>query len=60
MAMFGFGGGMNQGPTSAQKIAAAEAELEMVTDMFNRYISVSLFSFLLSLKSFSSSAIPFF
>ncbi|KAF3921592.1 hypothetical protein AA313_de0205644 [Arthrobotrys entomopaga] len=35
MSMFGFGGA-NQGPTSAQKIAAAEAELEMVTDMFNR------------------------
>lgn len=35
MSMFGFGG--VQGPTSAQKIAAAEAELEMVTDMFNRY-----------------------
>ncbi|KAJ6264487.1 hypothetical protein Dda_0633 [Drechslerella dactyloides] len=33
MSMFGFG---NVGPTSAQKIAAAEAELEMVTDMFNR------------------------
>ncbi|EPS40079.1 hypothetical protein H072_6114 [Dactylellina haptotyla CBS 200.50] len=34
MSMFGFGGA--QGPSSAQKIAAAEAELEMVTDMFNR------------------------
>ncbi|KAF3939156.1 hypothetical protein ABW19_dt0206852 [Dactylella cylindrospora] len=34
--MFGFGG---VGPTSAQKIAAAEAELEMVTDMFNRLTS---------------------
>jgi mitochondrial import inner membrane translocase subunit TIM10 len=25
-------------PSSAEKIAAAEAEIEMVSDMFNRYI----------------------
>jgi len=36
--MFGFGGPA-QGPTSAQKIAAAEVELEMFTDMFNRLTS---------------------
>jgi import inner membrane translocase subunit TIM10 len=33
MAFLGFG---TPQPTSAQKIAAAEQELEMVTDMFNR------------------------
>jgi len=32
---FLFGGGRPQ-PTSAEKIAAAEAEIEMVSDMFNR------------------------
>ncbi len=35
---FLFGGGRPQ-PTSAEKIAAAEAEIEMVSDMFNRYAS---------------------
>ncbi|OAL35738.1 mitochondrial import inner membrane translocase subunit tim10 [Fonsecaea nubica] len=33
---FLFGGGRPQ-PTSAEKIAAAENEVEMVSDMFNRY-----------------------
>jgi import inner membrane translocase subunit TIM10 len=32
---FLFGGGRPQ-PTSEQKLAAAEAEVEMVSDMFNR------------------------
>jgi import inner membrane translocase subunit TIM10 len=31
-----FGGGRPQ-PSSAEKIAAAEAEIDMVSDMFNRY-----------------------
>ncbi|KAF2429467.1 hypothetical protein EJ08DRAFT_562418, partial [Tothia fuscella] len=35
---FLFGGGRPQ-PTSAEKIAAAEAEIEMVSDMFNRLVS---------------------
>jgi hypothetical protein len=34
---FLFGGGRPQ-PTSEQKLAAAEAEVEMVSDMFNRYV----------------------
>jgi hypothetical protein len=34
---FLFGGGRPQ-PTSEQKIAAAEAEVEMVSDMFNRCV----------------------
>jgi hypothetical protein len=33
---FLFGGGRPQ-PSSAEKIAAAETEIEMVSDMFNRY-----------------------
>jgi import inner membrane translocase subunit TIM10 len=33
---FLFGGAPQ--PSSAQKIAAAEAELDMVTDMFNRQV----------------------
>jgi len=37
---FLFGGGRPQ-PTSAEKIAAAETEVEMVSDMFNRYHSLS-------------------
>jgi import inner membrane translocase subunit TIM10 len=37
---FLFGGGRPQ-PTSAEKIAAAETEVEMVSDMFNRYSSYS-------------------
>jgi len=36
---FLFGGGRPQ-PSSAEKIAAAEAEIEMVSDMFNRYILI--------------------
>ena len=36
---FLFGGGRPQ-PSSAEKIAAAEAEIEMVSDMFNRYVLV--------------------
>lgn len=35
MSFLGFGSAAPQ-PTSEQKIAAAETELEMVTDMFNR------------------------
>ncbi|KAI5807682.1 Tim10/DDP family zinc finger-domain-containing protein [Peziza echinospora] len=35
MSFLGFGGGAPQ-PTSAQKLAAAEIELDMVTEMFNR------------------------
>ena len=35
---FLFGAGRSQ-PTSAEKIAMAETEIEMVSDMFNRYIS---------------------
>jgi import inner membrane translocase subunit TIM10 len=34
-----FFGGARPQPSSAEKIAAAEAEIEMVSDMFNRYIS---------------------
>lgn len=33
---FLFGGGRPQ-PSSAEKIAAAEAEIDMVSDMYNRY-----------------------
>lgn len=33
------GGNRNQ-PSSAEKIAAAEQEMEMVGDMFNRYVSI--------------------
>lgn len=36
MSFLGFG---QPQPTSAQKIAAAKQELEMVTDMFNRYLA---------------------
>lgn len=35
---FLFGDGRPQ-PSSAEKIAAAEAEIEMVSNMFNQYIS---------------------
>ena len=35
---FLFGGGRPQ-PSSAEKIAAVEAEIEMVSDMYNRYVS---------------------
>lgn len=34
---FLFGGGRPQ-PSSAEKIAAAETEIEMVSDMFNRLV----------------------
>jgi import inner membrane translocase subunit TIM10 len=34
---FLFGGGRPQ-PSSAEKIAAAEAEIEMVSNMFNQYV----------------------
>ncbi|KAF5094803.1 hypothetical protein D0Z03_001984 [Geotrichum reessii] len=35
---FGLGGGAGAGTVNPQKIAAAEAELDMVTDMFNRLV----------------------
>jgi len=35
---FLFGGGRPQ-PSSAEKIAAAEAEIEMVSNMFNQYVA---------------------
>lgn len=38
MSFFGMGGGRPQ-PSSAERIAAAEAEIELVSDMFNRYVS---------------------
>lgn len=34
--MFGFG---RPQPSSAEKIAAAEQEMDLVTDMFNKYVS---------------------
>jgi len=40
---FGLGGGAGAGNVNPQKIAAAEAELDMVTDMFNRYVELSSF-----------------
>jgi import inner membrane translocase subunit TIM10 len=33
--MFGFG---RPQPSSAEKIAAAEQEMDLVTDMFNKYV----------------------
>lgn len=36
MSMFGFGNKPNE-PADSQKLAAAETELDMVTDMFNRF-----------------------
>jgi len=33
--MFGFG---RPQPSSAEKVAAAEQEMDMITDMFNKYI----------------------
>lgn len=36
-SLFGLGGAPGGGAVNPQKIAAAEAELDMVTDMFNRY-----------------------
>lgn len=41
MSFFGMGGGRPQ-PSSAERIAAAEAEIELVSDMFNRYVSPKL------------------
>lgn len=41
MSFFGMGGGRPQ-PSSAERIAAAEAEIELVSDMFNRYVSSKL------------------
>lgn len=38
MSMFGFGG--RAPPSSAEKIAAAEAEIEMVSNMFNQYVLI--------------------
>ncbi|KAK6422537.1 protein transporter tim10 [Elasticomyces elasticus] len=35
---FLFGGGARPQPTSAEKIAAAEAEIEMVSNMFNQLV----------------------
>lgn len=40
---FGLGGGAGAGNVNPQKLAAAEAELDMVTDMFNRYVALSSF-----------------
>jgi import inner membrane translocase subunit TIM10 len=37
---FLFGGARPQ-PSSAEKIAAAEAEIEMVSNMFNQYVTSS-------------------
>jgi mitochondrial import inner membrane translocase subunit TIM10 len=36
MSFFGMGG--RPQPSSAERIAAAEAELELVTDMFARFV----------------------
>lgn len=38
MSMFGFG---RPQISSAEKIAAAEQEMDLVTDMFNKYVSTS-------------------
>ncbi|ODQ53492.1 hypothetical protein SAICODRAFT_56325 [Saitoella complicata NRRL Y-17804] len=38
MSFFGLGSGANA-PVNPQKLAAAEAELDMVTDLFNRLVS---------------------
>jgi import inner membrane translocase subunit TIM10 len=35
MSMFGFG---RPQPSSAEKIAAAEQEMDMITDMFSKYV----------------------
>jgi hypothetical protein len=40
MSMFGFG---RPQPSSAEKIAAAEQEMDLVTDMFNKYVMPDLF-----------------
>jgi mitochondrial import inner membrane translocase subunit TIM10 len=41
MSMFGFG---RPQPSSAEKIAAAEQEMDLVTDMFNKYASIPISS----------------
>ena len=46
MSMFGLG---RPQPSSAEKIAAAEQEMDLVTDMFNKYV-LSPFLLLLSKK----------
>jgi import inner membrane translocase subunit TIM10 len=38
-----FGGFGRPQPSSAEKIAAAEAEMDLVTDMFNKYSLLLLF-----------------
>jgi len=35
--MFGFG---RPQPSSSEKIAAAEQEMDLITDMFNKYVSL--------------------
>lgn len=40
--MFGLG---RPQPSSAEKIAAAEQEMDLVTDMFNKYLSLSGFPY---------------
>jgi hypothetical protein len=40
MSMFGFG---RPQPSSAEKIAAAEQEMDLVTDMFNKYAAIFRF-----------------
>jgi import inner membrane translocase subunit TIM10 len=42
MSMFGFG---RPQPSSAEKIAAAEQEMDLVTDMFNKYASIPFHPF---------------
>lgn len=41
MSFFGMGG--RPQPSSAERIAAAEAEIELVSDMFNRYVILAIF-----------------
>ena len=41
---FGLGGGAGAGNVNPQKLAAAEAELDMVTDMFQQVRSTLEFS----------------
>jgi len=48
-----FGGGRPQ-PSSAEKIAAAEAEVEMVSDMYNRYASLPFLADLTHKHPYSS------
>jgi len=42
MSMFGFG---RPQPSSAEKIAAAEQEMDMITDMFNKYVTQYVLGF---------------